>query len=146
MTLGTRDYDLADVWSAGVTYLELLTGVEPFFWATNADQVIELYSKASVAEGLKTRYGPYLGPEALAFFQYVLQVDPKERPPAWKVLKHPYLKKYWKQVEVLQKAGEEGALAAAAGGDGAQAAAGEGDQALAAAAAAQPGDEAQQQT
>ncbi|KAI9363388.1 kinase-like domain-containing protein [Zopfochytrium polystomum] len=70
-----------DIWSTGVVAFELLVGSLPQYQA----KVVESKFHATITKEDK------LSPDAKAFIQTLLQVDPSKRPTAAKALEHPWL-------------------------------------------------------
>ncbi|KAL0920115.1 hypothetical protein M5K25_009226 [Dendrobium thyrsiflorum] len=79
----------ADIWSAGVILYILLTGVPPF-WAENEQGVFEAILNGDV--DYTSDPWPSISNEAKTLVSSMLQVDPKDRPSAADILKHPWVR------------------------------------------------------
>lgn len=92
----------SDAWSLLVSWLELLSGMEPFWWVGPRGSRAQprealkqfwfcMYETKAMPGVLDLRYGPLLSPGALAFFKEALVVDWRKRPTPAELLQHPYL-------------------------------------------------------
>ncbi|KAG0459740.1 hypothetical protein HPP92_022868 [Vanilla planifolia] len=79
----------ADIWSVGVMLYILLTGVPPF-WAENEQGVFEEILKGQV--DYTSDPWPSLSTDVKELVSSMLQQDPKERPSAAEILKHPWIR------------------------------------------------------
>jgi serine/threonine protein kinase len=77
----------ADVWSVGCTVIEMATGKPP--WAEFSSSISALFHIAS-STGCPP-LPPSLSPEAHAFLQLAFIRNPRERPTASKLLRHPFI-------------------------------------------------------
>ena len=88
MILG-QDYDpeRTDLWSAGITLFNMLTGKLPFL-----DKNIKaLYKK--IVEG-HIEYPSLLSKEVTQLLQSILKSNPKSRPSFKEVFEHPWMQKF----------------------------------------------------
>ncbi|XP_020573872.1 calcium-dependent protein kinase 1-like [Phalaenopsis equestris] len=79
----------ADIWSAGVILYILLTGVPPF-WAENEQGVFEAILQGHV-DYISDPW-PSISTDAKELVSSMLQIDPKDRPSAAEILKHPWIR------------------------------------------------------
>ena len=77
----------ADVWSVGCTVIEMATGKPP--WAEFSSSISALFHIASSTSC--PPLPPSLSPEAHAFLQLAFIRNPRERPTASKLLRHPFI-------------------------------------------------------
>ena len=97
-----KNYDMkTDIWSLGITCLELVEG-EPPFADLNPEEVMEhIAKKPPKAEDVidpkeHTR-------DFIDFVNGCLEINPKKRPTAEALIKHPFIKKLSKKKEFLKK-------------------------------------------
>lgn len=96
------DHGRADSWSVLVTWLEVLSGMPPFWWLDKQDDrkvywrgsnfFSNCYNRPKVmTKALDSRYKDLLSAEALGFFKHALVVDWHARPTPAQLLDHPYV-------------------------------------------------------
>ncbi|XP_022317137.1 dual specificity mitogen-activated protein kinase kinase 4-like isoform X2 [Crassostrea virginica] len=89
----SRGYDIrSDVWSLGITLMELATGKFPYpKWNSVFDQLTQVVQ--GPAPQLKSTEGRF-SDEFLNFLNTCLTKDEKQRPKYAKLLEHPFIKRY----------------------------------------------------
>lgn len=89
----SRGYDIrSDVWSLGITLMELATGKFPYpKWNSVFDQLTQVVQ--GPAPQLKSTEGRF-SEEFLNFLNTCLTKDEKQRPKYAKLLEHPFIKRY----------------------------------------------------
>jgi serine/threonine protein kinase len=89
------NFALSDVWSIMLSWLELLTGLPPFFWMLDAQRDLhrlfrEPDAQTRLEQMLDTYYTPLLPSDILAFFKWALKVDESVRPGLVDIGRHEY--------------------------------------------------------
>ncbi|CDW80352.1 kinase family protein [Stylonychia lemnae] len=99
----SQPYDFkSDIWSAGITFFEMLSGSFPF----NGSNKSEIYSKIKTG---KYQFDKSLNISMLCldFLSHCLQFNPDRRFSASQLLDHPYLRYSWKQLQQMAKVGNQ---------------------------------------
>ncbi|EAN78428.1 protein kinase, putative [Trypanosoma brucei brucei TREU927] len=78
----------SDIWSVGCTVVEMLTGKPP--WPECNSMWAAVY-KIAHSTGLPTEIPDNLDPQLMSFLELCFIRDPKKRPEAEELLKHPFL-------------------------------------------------------
>jgi serine/threonine protein kinase len=99
----------ADIWSVGITCLELLLGFRVFDPSGHlpSDQIFDAVKRYSRFEDLKLDAVPawqQCSDEAQDFVQWLLEVDPRQRPTAAEALEHSWLAMYKPEAQKLTSA------------------------------------------
>lgn len=92
------DASKSDIWSLGVTALELLTGRNPFQMGSHTSAIRMLRNFRDIDDYMashgKTLEWCSLCPSAQNFVRTLLAVDPSKRPSAVQALQHPWLSQH----------------------------------------------------
>jgi serine/threonine protein kinase len=96
----------ADIWSVGVTALELLLGFRVFDVSghSSREKIFDAVKRYSRFEDLNLDGVPawrQCSDEAQDFVQWLLEVDPRQRPTAAEALEHPWLAMYKPEAQKL---------------------------------------------
>jgi serine/threonine protein kinase len=97
--IGGDNYNsISDIWSVGMSILEIAIGTYPYLQLTDA----KLTDVWSLSELIKERDAPKLpegefSSEFMSFIGACLDKDPLTRPSATDLLKHPFIQKYEKE-------------------------------------------------
>lgn len=67
-----------DVWSLGILYYEIITGIEPFSHIEDLNGFVPSYEKLNIPDDLP--------PKCIELLKFILKIDPVERPTAKEVL------------------------------------------------------------
>jgi len=99
----------ADIWSVGITALELLRGFRLFDFSGDSpqDQLLDAVRRYSRFEDLNLDAVPAwhrCSDEARDFVQWLLEVDPRQRPTAAEALEHSWLAMYKPEAQKLTSA------------------------------------------
>jgi len=99
----------ADIWSVGITALELLLGFRAFDTSgrSSQDQIIDAVRRYSRFEDLNLDAAPAwhrLSDDAQDFVCWLLEADPRQRPSAAEALEHPWLASYKPEAQKLTNA------------------------------------------
>jgi len=99
----------ADIWSVGITALELLLGVRVFDVSghSSQDQIFDAVKKYSRFDDLNLDAVPAwhrCSDEAQDFLRWLLEIDPRQRPTAAEALGHPWLARYKPEAQKLTSA------------------------------------------
>lgn len=91
------DYDIrADVWSLGISLVELATGIFPY---KNCQTDFEVLAKVIEEDPPSLPDSPSFSPEFKSFVQQCLMKNYRQRPKYAKLLEHPFLVR-WARAEV----------------------------------------------
>jgi len=99
----------ADIWSVGITTLELLLGFRVFDVSgrSSPDQIFDAVKQYSRFEDLDLDVVPawhHCSDEAQDFVRWLLEVDPRQRPTAAEALGHSWLARYKPEAQKLTSA------------------------------------------